>query len=64
MVLNQIANQDKAQHPATQAPDGVDGIKAGSVLEQAYRRDIGRPETVRQHSTFGTPTTGTGTGIR
>lgn len=55
MVFNQIANPDKARHPAPQLPDGLDGVKEESVLDQAYRKDIGKPNTVRQHSTFGTP---------
>jgi hypothetical protein len=50
MVYNQIADPDKAQHPASLAPDGLEGVKAGSVLEQAYRKDLGKPELIRQHN--------------
>ena len=54
MVLNQTANPDKARHPAPQAPDGADGVKAQGVLEQAYRQDVGNPGAVRRHdSAFG-----------
>jgi len=62
MVFSQIANPDKARHPAAEAPDGLDGVKAESVLDKAYRKDAGDPKRVRQHSTFGLPGLSSGTG--
>ena len=55
MVNNQIYTPSKAQSPAILAPDGMEGAKAESALEKAYRQDIGKPEVVRQHSRLGTP---------
>jgi len=55
MVNNQLYNPHKAQFPAALAPDGIEGKKAASELEQIYRTDIGKPEVVRQHSPLGSP---------
>lgn len=54
MVSKQIYNKDKAQHPADEAPDGMEGNKTDTLLNQAYRGDIGNPEDVR-HSPLGDP---------
>lgn len=51
MVVNQIANPDKAAHPAPRAPDGMEGNKADRVLEMPYRADIGSPQRARVSTT-------------
>ena len=53
LVNNQIYNPDKAQHPAALLPDGMEGNKADTVLEKAYRQDIGNPADIT-HSQLGT----------
>jgi hypothetical protein len=62
MVANQTLNPNKAQYPAALAPDGMEGNKGETVLQQTYRNDIGRPATVRQHSLLGTPSSSTSSG--
>lgn len=54
MVSKQIYNENKAQHPATLLPDGMEANKADTVLNQTYRQDIGNPGDIR-HSPLGTP---------
>lgn len=53
MVSKQIYNQNKAQHPAAMLPNGMEGNKADTVLEKAYRKDIGNPGDI-SHSQLGT----------
>jgi hypothetical protein len=53
MVSKQIYNQNKAQHPTALLPSGMEGNKAGTVLEKAYRKDIGNPADI-SHSQLGT----------
>jgi hypothetical protein len=54
LVSNQIYNPQKAKNPATLAPDGMEGNKADTVLQKAYRNDIGNPGDVK-HSQLGSP---------
>jgi len=35
------------------APDGMEGNKADTILEKAYRQDIGKPSDI-SHSQLGT----------
>ncbi|WP_045226558.1 hypothetical protein [Methyloterricola oryzae] len=55
MVNNQTYNPAKAQHPEALAPDGIEANKADAILGKAYRGDIGKPESVREHTVLGTP---------
>lgn len=48
LVNNQIYDTEKYQHPGVLAPDGMDGIKAESVLQDTYRNVTGKPEEVRK----------------
>lgn len=54
MVTKQIYNESKAQHPAVSLPNGMEGNKADTVLNQTYRQDLGNPADIR-HSPLGTP---------
>ncbi|MGZ8160537.1 MAG: hypothetical protein ACXWT1_04890 [Methylobacter sp.] len=54
MVTKQIYNESKAQHPAVSLPNGMEGNKAATVLNQTYRQDLGNPADIR-HSPLGTP---------
>jgi hypothetical protein len=48
MVTNQIYDPAKAGRPAALAPDGMEANKGDALLRDAYRRDIGVPNRVRQ----------------
>ena len=52
LVNNQIYNPDKAQHPAALLPNGMEGNKADTILQKAYRQDIGNPSNI-SHSQLG-----------
>ncbi|MGZ5055216.1 MAG: hypothetical protein ACXWAT_09785 [Methylobacter sp.] len=53
MVNKQIYNNaNNAQHPAASLPNGIEGNKATTILNQAYRKDIGNPGDIN-HSTLG-----------
>ena len=54
MVNMQIYNPDKAQQPEALLPDGMEGNKAGTALDKAYRQDIGKPADINK-SQLGTP---------
>jgi len=61
MVSKQIYSEDKAQHPADEAPDGMEGNKANSVLEGTYRGLIVKPDQrLSQPSVYGVDGRGTG----
>ena len=56
LVSNQIYNPDKAQHPATLLPDGMEGNKADAVLNSTYRGLIFVPKEDLRHTTiYGQP---------
>ena len=63
MINAQIYDPDKARYPATLAPDGIDGQKADTVLQEAYRDDVGSSERVRKRAQLGIRSTGMGSGI-
>lgn len=52
MVYNQLYDPSKAQAPAAQAPDGLDGVKAEGFLDKTYRDVIGKPNEVRQQNSI------------
>lgn len=55
MVNQQIYNNaNNAQHPAALLPTGIEGNKAGTILEKAYRKDVGNPGDI-SHSSLGDP---------
>jgi hypothetical protein len=63
MLNAQIYNPDKARHPASLAPDGLEGEKADTVLQETYRDDIGSSERVRKRAQLGIRSSGTGAGL-
>lgn len=63
MVNAQVYDPHKALHPAALAPDGMEGEKADTVLQEAYRQDIGSSERVRKRAQLGIRSTGIGSGM-
>lgn|GEM_PF-478573 len=63
MLNAQIYDPRKAQHPATLAPDGMEGEKANTALQETYREDIGSSERVRKRAQLGIRSTGIGSGL-
>jgi hypothetical protein len=53
MINNQIYDAAKTQSPDALAPDGMEGYKGDTILDKAYRRDVGKPSDV-SHSQLGT----------
>jgi len=52
LVNNQIYYPEKAQHPATLAPDTLDGMKAESILKDGYRSVLAKPDEVRKRTSL------------
>ena len=53
MVNQSIYNQQKAAHPALNAPDGIEGQKAAVVYQRAYQSDVGIPSRVKSAAQLG-----------
>ena len=47
MVTQSTYNDDKTQHPASLAPDGIEGQKGAVLLQRTYQGDFGSPPRVR-----------------
>jgi hypothetical protein len=61
LVSNQIYNPEKARHPAALLPDGMEGNKADSVLNDTYRAFIVKPtQTLTHPSVYGIDGRGSG----
>jgi hypothetical protein len=52
LVNNQIYDPNKAQHPVAKLPDGMEGHKGDSVLNDTYRALIIKPEQILRHPTL------------
>ena len=53
MVSQSIYNKEKATHPASNAPDGIEGQKAAVIYQRAYQSDVGVPTRVRSPAQLG-----------
>jgi hypothetical protein len=62
LLSNQIYDPVKARHPAALTPDGLDGQKGESVLQETYRDDVGSPERVRKRAVLGIRNSSMGSG--
>lgn len=60
LVNAQIFDPGTVRKTASLAPDGMEGQKADTILQEAYRDDIGSSERVRKRAQLGIRSTGTG----